>query len=112
MKAARRLCSALWALGAVVVAVPAQADPVADFYAHKTITLIVGFPPGGGYDTYVRVFARHFGQYLVANALPFIMPFVVALWLHRTLREAIFPWRAEAQVSVSSRPREKKKKRR
>ena len=26
--------------------------------------LIVGSPPGGGYDTYARVFARHFGNHL------------------------------------------------
>src|SRR5207302_10638708 len=39
----------------------ARADSVSDFYAGKTITLIAGFPPGGGYDTYVRVLAHHFG---------------------------------------------------
>lgn len=50
----------------------AQADPVADFYSHKTLTLIAGFPPGGGYDTYVRVLARHYGNFIPGN--PSILP--------------------------------------
>ncbi len=44
--------------------VPAHSDAVADFYKGKTLTLIAGFPPGGGYDTYVRVLARHFGRFV------------------------------------------------
>lgn len=40
----------------------ALADPVADFYAGQTITLLVGSPPGGGYDTYARPVARHLGR--------------------------------------------------
>ena len=47
----------LWAAVGAVAAL-AHADPVSDFYSHKTLTLVVGFPPGGGYDTYVRVFWR------------------------------------------------------
>jgi tripartite-type tricarboxylate transporter receptor subunit TctC len=42
----------------------ARADAVSDFYAGKTVTLVAGFPPGGGYDTYVRVLARHFGRHI------------------------------------------------
>jgi len=42
----------------------ARADSVSDFYKGKTINLIAGFPPGGGYDTYVRVLARHYGQFV------------------------------------------------
>jgi tripartite-type tricarboxylate transporter receptor subunit TctC len=42
----------------------AQADTVSDFYKGKTINLIAGFPPGGGYDTYVRILARHFGHHI------------------------------------------------
>ncbi len=45
----------------------AKADGVADFYKGKTISLFVGFPPGGGYDTYVRVLARHFGRFVPGN---------------------------------------------
>jgi len=42
----------------------AQAETAADFYKGKTVTLIAGFPPGGGYDTYVRVLARHYGRFI------------------------------------------------
>jgi tripartite-type tricarboxylate transporter receptor subunit TctC len=54
----------LYALCAALMAVPAVADPVADFYRGKTLSLIAGFPPGGGYDTYVRILARHFGRFM------------------------------------------------
>src|SRR5215467_2776286 len=42
----------------------AGAEPVADFYRGKTISLYVGFPPGGGYDLYARVFAPHFARHI------------------------------------------------
>jgi tripartite-type tricarboxylate transporter receptor subunit TctC len=58
--------------GATALACAAQADPVSDFYQHKTITLIAGFPPGGGYDTYVRVLARHYGEFIPGH--PTIVP--------------------------------------
>jgi tripartite-type tricarboxylate transporter receptor subunit TctC len=41
-----------------------QAEPVADFYRAKTISLYVGFPPGGGYDIYSRVLAPHFARHI------------------------------------------------
>ena len=53
---------ARWAaapLIAALLAVPAHADPVDEFYKGKQINLIVGFGPGGGYDIYARVLARH-----------------------------------------------------
>ncbi|MFM1816475.1 MAG: hypothetical protein RLZ98_3170 [Pseudomonadota bacterium] len=37
---------------------------VADFYTGKTIKVIVGFGPGGGYDTYARLAARHLGRHV------------------------------------------------
>src|SRR6516165_1215183 len=43
------------------------ADPVADFYRGKSVTLYVGFPPGGGYDLYARVFAPHFTSHIPGN---------------------------------------------
>jgi len=45
-------------------ATQAQADPIADFYKGKQISLQVGFGAGGGYDTTARIFARHFGKYV------------------------------------------------
>jgi len=38
-----------------------------DFYKGKTIRLIVGLPPGGGYDLYSRVIARHMGKHIPGN---------------------------------------------
>src|SRR5436190_1884859 len=52
---------------AITGANAARADAVADFYKGKTMSLIVGFPPGGGYDTYIRVLARHFGRFVPGN---------------------------------------------
>jgi tripartite-type tricarboxylate transporter receptor subunit TctC len=43
---------------------PAFADPVADFYKGKSITMLVASGAGGGYDTYARVFARHAIKYI------------------------------------------------
>jgi tripartite-type tricarboxylate transporter receptor subunit TctC len=60
------------ALGAAVPMAPARADAVADFYTGKTVSLIAGFPPGGGYDTYVRSLARHLGRFLPGH--PAVVP--------------------------------------
>jgi tripartite-type tricarboxylate transporter receptor subunit TctC len=38
-----------------------------DFYAGRQLDLIVGSGPGGGYDTYARLLARHLPRYLPGN---------------------------------------------
>jgi tripartite-type tricarboxylate transporter receptor subunit TctC len=43
------------------------AHSAAPFYEGKTIRIIVGTSPGGGYDTYTRLIARHFGKYIPGN---------------------------------------------
>jgi len=43
---------------------PASADAVADFYKGRTVTLTIGFAPGGGADTFARFLALHLGQHL------------------------------------------------
>ena len=45
---------------------------MSDFYAGKTLSLLAGFPPGGGYDTYVRVLARHYGKFIPGH--PAVVP--------------------------------------
>ena len=40
---------------------------VADFYRGKTIRIIVGFAPGGGFDTYSRLIAKYLGKYVPGN---------------------------------------------
>src|SRR6201987_6202559 len=52
---------------AALAATPAHADTVADFYKGKQINLIVGYGPGGGYGTYARLLARHFGRCVPGN---------------------------------------------
>ena len=42
-----------------VLVAPAAAT---DFYAGKSIDLLIGAPPAGGYDIYARALARHYGQ--------------------------------------------------
>jgi tripartite-type tricarboxylate transporter receptor subunit TctC len=43
------------------------ADAQEPFYKGKTIRLIVGLAPGGGYDLYSRVIARHLGKHIPGN---------------------------------------------
>jgi len=40
------------------------ADPIADFYKGRTVTVIVSSSPAGGYDTVARAIARHMGKHL------------------------------------------------
>lgn len=42
----------------------AAADAVADFYAGRTVTIVVGFGPGGGYDLYARLVAEQLGRHI------------------------------------------------
>jgi tripartite-type tricarboxylate transporter receptor subunit TctC len=44
----------------------AQAASVPD-YKDKTVTIIVGYSPGGSFDLYARVLARYIGRYLPGN---------------------------------------------
>ncbi len=43
------------------------ADAVADFYRGKTVQVLVGFGPGGGYDLYARTLARYMGRHIPGN---------------------------------------------
>jgi tripartite-type tricarboxylate transporter receptor subunit TctC len=59
-----------WGLAALAVplaATPAAADPVADFYKDRTMTLMVSAGVGGGYDLYARTVARHISKHLPGN---------------------------------------------
>ena len=63
---------AVTVISVVVAAGAASADAVSDFYKGKSVSLIAGFPPGGGYDTYVRVLARHYGRLIPGQ--PSVVP--------------------------------------
>lgn len=38
-----------------------------DFYKGKTLTFLVGYRAGGGYDTFTRAVARHIGRHIPGN---------------------------------------------
>jgi tripartite-type tricarboxylate transporter receptor subunit TctC len=50
--------------GALAMAPPAGADAVADFYKDRTVTITIGFAPGGGADTFARFLSRHLAAHL------------------------------------------------
>jgi tripartite-type tricarboxylate transporter receptor subunit TctC len=52
------------ATSAIVLALIATPAPAADYYAGKTVDLVVGAPPGGGYDIYARTVGRHLGRHI------------------------------------------------
>jgi tripartite-type tricarboxylate transporter receptor subunit TctC len=58
-------------LGLLPMSHPASAQPVEPF-AGKTVTLIIGFGAGGGYDLWGRLVARHIGRHLPGN--PTVVP--------------------------------------
>jgi tripartite-type tricarboxylate transporter receptor subunit TctC len=62
-----RLCAQLVSLYLVIGVAPAAAESVADFYKERTITFLVGFGPGGGYDVSGRLLVRHLGRHIPGN---------------------------------------------
>ena len=53
----------LVAMLAACFAIPQQAT-AEDFYAGKTVTILVGFSAGGGFDINARALARHIGRHI------------------------------------------------
>ena len=49
------------ALSITLLSGPAKAQ---DFYAGKQLNMLVGSAPGGGYDAYARLFARHLPRHI------------------------------------------------
>jgi hypothetical protein len=46
------------------IGVTRAAERAPEFYKDKTLTIIVGYSPGGSFDLYARVLARHIGKHL------------------------------------------------
>jgi tripartite-type tricarboxylate transporter receptor subunit TctC len=63
MKRTLMLGAALAALAATPLAVNAQSAP----YAGKTVTIVVGYKPGGGYDSTARLLARHMPNHIAGK---------------------------------------------
>jgi tripartite-type tricarboxylate transporter receptor subunit TctC len=71
----RAAAGALIAIGAALPA-SAYAQDAAEFYKGRTVTIIIGAAPGGGYDTYGRLIARHIGKHIpgAPNVTPSNLP--------------------------------------
>ena len=54
-------------VGAVLAFVVATTVYGQEFYKGKTLVFIVGTAPGGGFDTYSRITARHIGKHIPGN---------------------------------------------
>jgi tripartite-type tricarboxylate transporter receptor subunit TctC len=52
------------AMGLAVIGLLAKEARADDFYKGKNIRFIVGYAPGGGYDTYTRAIARHISRFI------------------------------------------------
>jgi tripartite-type tricarboxylate transporter receptor subunit TctC len=50
-----------------ILAAPAAADDVADFYKGKSVSIVVGHEVATGFDVYARVLARHLGRHIPGN---------------------------------------------
>ena len=59
-------------VAAMLFTTPAQAQPVADFYRGKTLRMLIGYGPGGGYDLYARLVAEFLPRHIPGN--PAIVP--------------------------------------
>jgi tripartite-type tricarboxylate transporter receptor subunit TctC len=57
------LASLVLLLGAAAQPAPAQDS----FFKGKTVSLVVGYSAGGGYDQYARLLARHLGRHIPGN---------------------------------------------
>lgn len=70
----------------LVTSVAAQTPK--DAFSHKEVTMLIPSAPGGGYDRYARLLARHMGKYLpgrpavVAKAMPGAGGLVLANYLY------------------------------
>ena len=109
----RRVSVAVFAALAMFAAAPARAD---EFYAGKTIELLIGFSSGGGYDLYGRTLARYLGRHIPGNPqiLPQNMPGAGSLKLvnylynvaERRHRDGSF--RARHRRRAAARPRRRR----
>src|SRR5437764_15479516 len=62
----------LFVSASLILAAPARADSVEDFYRGKTVSMIIGYGVGGGYDLYGRLLARHIGRHIPGK--PSVVP--------------------------------------
>jgi len=61
--------AALAVAAGLALAPAAQAQDAAAFYKGKTVRIVVGFGPGGGYDAYARMIAPYLEREIGANVI-------------------------------------------
>ncbi|MDB5593332.1 MAG: efflux transporter protein [Hyphomicrobiales bacterium] len=75
-------------LGAVFTALAATSALAQSAGGGKSLTIVVGFGPGGGYDVWARLVGRHIGQFLPGNPnvivqnMPGAGSYVAASWIY------------------------------
>lgn len=69
MMLSRRSLMIAGAAVALTATAPAFAQDAADYYKGKTVTILVGSPPGGGYDAYARMIAPYLAERLGADVV-------------------------------------------
>ena len=62
-----RIMQGVLAILAGLAALPAAAQDLTSVYKGQQIKLVISSPPGGGYDAYARLIARHMGNHLAGN---------------------------------------------
>jgi len=67
MRRFAKLWSVMTVSSVLTLAAPARAQSVEDFYRGRTVTILVGFSAGGGYDLYARLLSRHLGRHIPGN---------------------------------------------
>jgi tripartite-type tricarboxylate transporter receptor subunit TctC len=82
---------AVTALMVAILSLPVSGVRADDFYAGKTIKLYIGFGPGGGYDVYGRLLARHLRRFIpgTPNVVPENMPGVGGLRVANYMANAV-----------------------
>ncbi len=84
------MLGAVFAIAAATLlpAKPAAAQSVADFYRGKTLRMLIGYGPGGGYDIYGRLVAEFLPRHLpgnptiIAQNMPGAGSFVAAKYMY------------------------------
>jgi hypothetical protein len=91
----RNLRPMLWGTLAMAVLEIALVLVTAELMAHITLARMVR-----AHDPVGHWFLRY-GHALTVNAIPYLMPFVVALGAHRELREQVFDWAGREPVAAN-----------
>ena len=67
MKRRGLIAIAVAMVAAMAFPLPARAQSAEEFYRGKTVTILVGFTAGGGYDLYARLLGRHMSRHIPGN---------------------------------------------